>query len=119
MNPAGKVDHWAFCTILPFRPGPGLLLTRGRRRTTNAGCGRKDHPRPLPSLHARPRAKTKFPADAGRRDRGGPVAGGGLVRCDGELESYGHSGVVESKVVHELNKPRRDEPAACTVANIS
>eukprot|EP00962_Isochrysis_galbana_P045687 scaffold18099_cov112-Isochrysis_galbana.AAC.12 len=24
---------------------------------------------------------------------------------------------VESKVVHELNKPRRDEPAACTVAN--
>eukprot|EP00962_Isochrysis_galbana_P032150 scaffold10537_cov122-Isochrysis_galbana.AAC.25 len=27
--------------------------------------------------------------------------------------------IVESKVVHELNKPRRDEPAACTVANIS
>jgi len=27
--------------------------------------------------------------------------------------------LVESKVVHELNKPRRDEPAACTVANIS
>eukprot|EP00962_Isochrysis_galbana_P012774 scaffold3617_cov119-Isochrysis_galbana.AAC.10 len=26
---------------------------------------------------------------------------------------------VESKVVHEVNKPRRDEPAACTVANIS
>eukprot|EP00962_Isochrysis_galbana_P040239 scaffold14558_cov120-Isochrysis_galbana.AAC.1 len=92
MNPAGKVDHWAFCTILAFRPGPGPLLTRGRRRTTNAGCGRKDHPRPLPSLHARPRVKTKFPADAGRRDRGGPVAGGGLVRCDGELGPYGHSG---------------------------
>eukprot|EP00962_Isochrysis_galbana_P022145 scaffold6575_cov120-Isochrysis_galbana.AAC.1 len=26
---------------------------------------------------------------------------------------------VESKVVHEVNKPRRDEPAACTFANIS
>eukprot|EP00962_Isochrysis_galbana_P040988 scaffold14933_cov101-Isochrysis_galbana.AAC.1 len=26
---------------------------------------------------------------------------------------------VESKVAHEVNKPRRDEPAACTVANIS
>eukprot|EP00962_Isochrysis_galbana_P044914 scaffold17541_cov118-Isochrysis_galbana.AAC.1 len=26
---------------------------------------------------------------------------------------------VQSKVVHEVNKPRRDEPAACTVANIS
>eukprot|EP00962_Isochrysis_galbana_P030095 scaffold9728_cov132-Isochrysis_galbana.AAC.2 len=26
---------------------------------------------------------------------------------------------VESKVEHEVNKPRRDEPAACTVANIS
>eukprot|EP00962_Isochrysis_galbana_P040461 scaffold14657_cov146-Isochrysis_galbana.AAC.1 len=27
-----------------------------------------------------------------------------------------HARAVESKVVHELNKPRRDEPAACTVA---
>eukprot|EP00962_Isochrysis_galbana_P037724 scaffold13252_cov101-Isochrysis_galbana.AAC.1 len=26
---------------------------------------------------------------------------------------------VESKVVHELNKPKRDEPAVCTVASIS
>eukprot|EP00962_Isochrysis_galbana_P023732 scaffold7202_cov110-Isochrysis_galbana.AAC.5 len=26
---------------------------------------------------------------------------------------------VESKVEHELNKPKRDEPAACTVASIS
>eukprot|EP00962_Isochrysis_galbana_P024063 scaffold7353_cov143-Isochrysis_galbana.AAC.1 len=26
---------------------------------------------------------------------------------------------VESKVVHEVNKRRRDEPAACMVANIS
>jgi len=24
MNPAGKVDHWAFCTILPFRTGVAL-----------------------------------------------------------------------------------------------
>eukprot|EP00962_Isochrysis_galbana_P003189 scaffold894_cov130-Isochrysis_galbana.AAC.4 len=37
--------------------------------------------------------KKENPADAGRRDRGGPVAGGGPVRCDGELGSYGHSGV--------------------------
>eukprot|EP00962_Isochrysis_galbana_P036041 scaffold12388_cov122-Isochrysis_galbana.AAC.11 len=27
--------------------------------------------------------------------------------------------LVESEVEHEVNKPRRDEPAACTVANIS
>eukprot|EP00962_Isochrysis_galbana_P021231 scaffold6276_cov116-Isochrysis_galbana.AAC.1 len=27
--------------------------------------------------------------------------------------------LVESKVAHEVNKPRRDEPAACTVASIS
>eukprot|EP00962_Isochrysis_galbana_P030290 scaffold9802_cov100-Isochrysis_galbana.AAC.4 len=49
MNPAGKVDHWAFCTILPFRPGPGApSLPAGAGgavlRTTNAGCGRKDDP---------------------------------------------------------------------------
>eukprot|EP00962_Isochrysis_galbana_P031757 scaffold10373_cov118-Isochrysis_galbana.AAC.5 len=43
MNLAGKVDHWAFCTILPFRPKPGPLLTRGRCRTTNAGwAGRSE-----------------------------------------------------------------------------
>eukprot|EP00962_Isochrysis_galbana_P052787 scaffold24260_cov126-Isochrysis_galbana.AAC.11 len=29
------------------------------------------------------------------------------------------NGTVESKVEHELKRPRRDEPAACTVANIS
>eukprot|EP00962_Isochrysis_galbana_P057888 scaffold30465_cov112-Isochrysis_galbana.AAC.2 len=38
---------------------------------------------------ARPMAKTKPPADAGCRDRGGPVAGGGPLRRDGELGSYG------------------------------
>jgi len=35
---------------------------------------------------------------------------------------YSHAGLeifVESKVEHELNKAKRDEPAACTVANIS
>eukprot|EP00962_Isochrysis_galbana_P039419 scaffold14098_cov129-Isochrysis_galbana.AAC.5 len=38
--------------------------------------------------------KKNTPADAGRRIRGGPVAGGGPVRCDDKLVSYayGHSG---------------------------
>eukprot|EP00962_Isochrysis_galbana_P061356 scaffold36532_cov118-Isochrysis_galbana.AAC.2 len=36
-----------------------------------------------------------------------------------ESDKGSRAQLVESKVVHELNKPRRDEPAACTVANIS
>eukprot|EP00962_Isochrysis_galbana_P018885 scaffold5477_cov124-Isochrysis_galbana.AAC.5 len=49
-----------------------------------------------------------------------PMAKDGWVLTSAASAEQASGGqIVESKVVHEVNKPRRDEPAACTVANIS